>query len=970
MKRKITTLLFLLGMTFATLSVSGCDSTLQTYVTTTYPQAIRERASANISIAEKLYNDGYITQDTYSSIVTQINTARDNILSGVTDAAEDASEITNSNAASEDEEVTRTDAIGQFSKYTSRVMLYSKCEISCVEYVDTNNVLKTDKSIDSYKMLDQASKDNYENLSAYLLGNYIYGTQTNPNHSANSEGEADDGTKYKTKEWLDTGFKDTANDGSVDFFTTGTSGTEEALENKLNDMFKTEIYVLDPTTFTDDDTLDSVLAEIYNAATGTDDEAKKKASRFFTSTGQLLADSETDGEIIKVVKVSQPQDGDLNTAYINEPGYDLVLYQSIYYGENATTKTNMPVAQLRFNEFNQKSIDALYALVKDNSGTYMFANDGDDFKACLLEYPVSIIDTFSQRVNGSNTIVGKLTTESGIGVNIGNGNLIYYDKDSSGNYLSTGKVVKNYDGYLTTPFGADSSSVNISSFVILGYTKYTYKKSDDSEFTTYIPQIVLRDYLEATWSPGIISGETLVVYGRKIRFKMDTDDFKILSKETEVEGKIYIEYNIKYSTGGEPCAYFVDMDGNTVSSTSSLYIYDICDIESLGDLTDASAIDSGYAYYGDSTNWDNKASVANSLEHLKTLSSASVSAVFNTMTKTWFKRSLGNTFYSAVEYYSTSSSAGTTFGDVPIWDNILKIYTDRLSELGGSLSDADMDKKWNRYAVVHFPQAAIEPQDVVKECTADDTDTQPEQSELLECTNITEIKASAIFPGSYIGSIDVNNTGSNIEKLYCVTTTKGLFDSALYSSWINSTTSKESLKWWNSYLAEKGYKYTIDLDGLDDYLQTNYAYELSQNGAIILDLETVAKIQEIFDKDSDAETASKLKTLFIVIGILLVAYSMALMLCWIVDTHIDLGFSLLNKATFGHWIAITSEDDMPAHKTGEHTYVTGGKMFIRCLIIVAAAVVLMRVNILKIASLLITTFGKIGGYAEGIIRGN
>ena len=96
---------------------------------------------------------------------------------------------------------------------------------------------------------------------------------------------------------------------------------------------------------------------------------------------------------------------------------------------------------------------------------------------------------------------------------------------------------------------------------------------------------------------------------------------------------------------------------------------------------------------------------------------------------------------------------------------------------------------------------------------------------------------------------------------------------------------------------------------------------------------------------------------------------MTLMLCWIIDTNVDLGFSLTNKVTLGHWIAIQYDEELPSYNNEDHCYIDGKHMLIRCLIMVAVAIVVIRVDASEIMLVLINTFGKIASYVEDMIRG-
>lgn len=234
---------------------------------------------------------------------------------------------------------------------------------------------------------------------------------------------------------------------------------------------------------------------------------------------------------------------------------------------------------------------------------------------------------------------------------------------------------------------------------------------------------------------------------------------------------------------------------------------------------------------------------------------------------------------------------------------------------------------------------------------------------------VKTIKSTIMFPSSSIGSIDYASDTSSKQRFYCLTTKQGIFDSALFSSWINSESTTASVDWWNEYLAENKYDYKVGHTELNDYLTGNYKYELSQSGVIILDLDVVSKIQEQYDEEADDTRVEKIRTIFILIGWIMIIYSMMLMLLWIIDTNLDVGMGLLSKVTFGHWVAVKYEDEVPGNRLGEQTYLTGGKLFIRCLIIIAVGIIVISINIFDIVVVLIDTFGNIASTLEKLISG-
>jgi hypothetical protein len=232
-----------------------------------------------------------------------------------------------------------------------------------------------------------------------------------------------------------------------------------------------------------------------------------------------------------------------------------------------------------------------------------------------------------------------------------------------------------------------------------------------------------------------------------------------------------------------------------------------------------------------------------------------------------------------------------------------------------------------------------------------------------------KLQTTLPLPSKYLAKEDFDNDTTSKQRFYVLATKYNMFDTGLFSDWIESTSSTASLDWWDSYLATYNYLYSPGHEAVNNYLKTNYAYELSQNGVVVLDLETVSKVQEIFDDKTAHDRVSNIRTFFMILGWVLIIYSMILMLCWGVDANMDIGVKLLEKATFGHWVAIKYEDDVPYMNTNGRTYLTGSKMFIRCLIIISLGLIIIYVNIFTVVLRLIELFGSFASKIEKIILG-
>ena len=249
------------------------------------------------------------------------------------------------------------------------------------------------------------------------------------------------------------------------------------------------------------------------------------------------------------------------------------------------------------------------------------------------------------------------------------------------------------------------------------------------------------------------------------------------------------------------------------------------------------------------------------------------------------------------------------------------------------------------------------------------TSNTPDITELSVSNEQSVVRPVTWFPSPNIGVVDYNSDTIQKQRFYCIATTKGMFGSALYSSWVESTVPDANLDWWNEYLQSNGFSYNVEHVDIARYLSDNYKYQLSQNGVVIIDLETVEKIQEMYDEEADSKRVGAIRTAFVFIGWVLIVGSFVLMLLWVFDTNTDLGFGLLEKVTLGNWVAVKYAEDIPTHNVNDQKYVCFKDICIRTMILIAIGILLIRIDIFYILTVLIDVFGNIASQLEKLIKG-
>ena len=61
--------------------------------------------------------------------------------------------------------------------------------------------------------------------------------------------------------------------------------------------------------------------------------------------------------------------------------------------------------------------------------------------------------------------------------------------------------------------------------------------------------------------------------------------------------------------------------------------------------------------------------------------------------------------------------------------------------------------------------------------------------------------------------------------------------------WLNDVSNNNGFKWWIRYLKTNNYSYNISTENLNNFFAYNYSLDTSNNNFVILDTETIGKIQ-------------------------------------------------------------------------------------------------------------------------------
>ena len=678
---------------------------------------------------------------------------------------------------------------------------------------------------------------------------------------------------------------------------------------EFNNKFRIPVYVLRPEIAageTENITLDNVIALVQQEYTKeTKDRDYNKLINYF-----MPAINSSNEEVILFDPDKYPIIGVSETGDNNELGQDLLITQD---GYNALW--------LRCVEFNQSSLDKLHEVLGDNEQKYMIVTHDGQNIAIQLEYPVQCIGQFKTDKSDDDKLnmVEAKFVQSGIGLNLYNNKIIKYK--IRGTKLSSTNIDRGLTGNLIFDL---SDGKQIADLDNEQYYYVTHIDTSTTEQGEDLTSFVMQGYQKVPIYDGSIDSTVEVTCGRIILRDYLEVNFApqfVSDEESAVVFGRKIRFDMSNTTAGGESANWVD------SETESTQIRKSKNSTALSDTKQRRLL------YN-----KNNPAVAWVIDRDGRKLTTSQTDITTGTVKSTDQGGYNYTLTDFCDYYELNKS-----------------------------SDAEVK------VLAEFNQAVDSSGNVktsIIDSTFDSTKTNvPKVGELKQEITTVSIKPTSLFPSYNLGKDDFMADTEDSQRFIGIATKNSLFDANLMSNWINSTSTTASLTWWNNYLLDTNMSYQIDQNQLNEYLNDNYSYELNQEGIVILDLDTINKIQKELKKEQTVETNKKIKSIFMIVGWLIIIYAIFILLCWSLDTTTDIGIKLLEKVSFGRWIAVKEDIDIPRNDTSEVKYLTLGGVIIKSFVLIAIGFTLIFLDIFNIIYFLVNSFGKVSEVIERLVEG-
>lgn len=247
---------------------------------------------------------------------------------------------------------------------------------------------------------------------------------------------------------------------------------------------------------------------------------------------------------------------------------------------------------------------------------------------------------------------------------------------------------------------------------------------------------------------------------------------------------------------------------------------------------------------------------------------------------------------------------------------------------------------------------------------------------------------TARFPSTVVGSADISTLHDLVQSnqsstsgqatdgatmkpiLYGMLLDLDMFQSNMYSSWINidgDGGNYGSLEWWNGWLSTNGYSYNIDKNKLLNSTSEQYNFDVTGNGYIMLDLDTIQNIKSLYDKQDLEDTIRNWRTFYKLLGFVLFGYALLLQVAWLVDTQFGVGMCL-TVLTGGKWRAVTDKSTV-TDKESTTQYLTYSGVFMRSVVIIALGSLLVFTDPIHLIDTLLALLGNISTIIERATTG-
>ena len=506
-KTSLKTVVFLIVQLIATLFLQSCSVNPETeYIF----QPLVQRVEANEALAKQLSDNGLITDVEYNTIYSHLETKRTDLLN----LSDKLKETGSKNVKDLENDTTLRAILGQAQAFFD------------VSYDDVSDTYKNQDSFESADII--ALLKHYRdqvNLYDSIPRDYV---QVQQFEILDDSIKSEIRNSEKGKVYVLDMSKIQGLGGQQNNSADAIAGYVQSLNEAIDGMKMNENG-----TVTRQDGQTASYTEIKNTL-------DKVFSPLLDAEGNQV--SWIDLQSLETIQISQPvqqQSGavalnqgstatgglNLREDYVNQPGYDLVISNKIT--DKDGNSNNINLMTIKTEELNADVINEMINSITNAAQSRMILIDGNWY---VQMYPIATIGNIIDQ--GNNFKIDYQIRNEMI-LDLRTGNILKVNGSQ--------EVITNpSDGYITLGNGSleDYSSFILSDSSLTGELNLGGSQGSPEQVKNNIPVFILRDYMEATFSPGVVNDghvdEPIVIYGRLIRLKLSSTSGSIYNKDDEI----------------------------------------------------------------------------------------------------------------------------------------------------------------------------------------------------------------------------------------------------------------------------------------------------------------------------------------------------------------------------------------------------------------------------------------------------
>ena len=131
-------------------------------------------------------------------------------------------------------------------------------------------------------------------------------------------------------------------------------------------------------------------------------------------------------------------------------------------------------------------------------------------------------------------------------------------------------------------------------------------------------------------------------------------------------------------------------------------------------------------------------------------------------------------------------------------------------------------------------------------------------------------------------------------------------------------------------------------------------------------MNVIGSIQDDIDDENTMDMLAMIRTIFFIIGIILLFYGLLIPCSWLFDTNVPMGPKVLTLLTFGRWVAVPEKDEFCTDSENVN-YVDLKDVIIGGILVIGLGILLTSFDMVKLIATIIGAMGNTAKWLWNLI---